>query len=365
MTGVTVLHAYSGRNRGDGWLVELTHRLLLDAGVRAEDITTVALEPDTFGSGVGAFVGSAPRPPKWVSPATGLYRSASSVLVAGTSVRRLVAESSLVVGVGGGYLRAGTTKAATKTLLAHGPQLAVAAKGPCASIYLPQSIGPLQGPVGALLRRQLQHMTRVYVRDDTSLREVPFAKRAPDLAALEVGKLSPTLSAGTRVVLSVRSVGRNTTHKNLASLNAVLQPDVLGVQSRGGGNEDLPLTEAIARPGQRILPMAEAAVEASVVVAVRLHAAVAAIAAGKPTVHLSYERKGWGVFADLGLTEWVHDIHRFDADDVAAQVSELQRDPARYWTALQSGLANLEARRRELIEVIATAHSGRMLAGRS
>ena len=66
-----------------------------------------------------------------------------------------------------------------------------------------------------------------------------------------------------------------------------------------------------------------------VVVAVRMHAALMAIAAGHYVVHLAYERKGFSAFADLGIGQYVHPVRRFDIDSVVAQVEHLRGEDAR------------------------------------
>ncbi len=63
-----------------------------------------------------------------------------------------------------------------------------------------------------------------------------------------------------------------------------------------------------------------------VVVAVRLHAALMALAAGHYVVHLAYERKGFGAFGDLGIDPWVHTVNGFDVETVLDQVSRLLGD---------------------------------------
>jgi len=65
-----------------------------------------------------------------------------------------------------------------------------------------------------------------------------------------------------------------------------------------------------------------------VVVAVRLHAALMALAAGHYVIHLAYERKGFGAYDDLGLSPWIHNINSFDPSSVARQVEALTKDPA-------------------------------------
>lgn len=355
MSKVVVLHGYSARNRGDAWLVSLTHELLQDAGYTIAEITTVVLDAESFRSFEGAFVPSAIRIKSGPPAVSNSIQAISSLAVAATSLRRLVNQAELIVGVGGGYLRAGTPSEGLKTLLAHAPQLFLAGLAKGHSVYLPQSIGPLNGLSGRILRRGVSKIDRVFVRDDTSMKEAPSAVRMPDLAALHVAKIEPALTSNTEVVLSVRDVNHTSAHAALNELNAMLTPKFLGVQSTGGKNEDRPLTAQISLPGQEIMPMPDALHVAGVLVAVRLHAAVSAIAAGIPTIHLSYERKGWGVFSDLGLTEWVHDVRSFDPAAVAAQAKRLAEHKEHYWSRLTTATALLQRKRSEFVKELRPA----------
>ena len=65
-----------------------------------------------------------------------------------------------------------------------------------------------------------------------------------------------------------------------------------------------------------------------VVVAVRLHAALMALQAGHYVIHLSYERKGFAAFEDLGLKEYVHNAFSFDPETVHAHLDRLLNNAA-------------------------------------
>ena len=79
-------------------------------------------------------------------------------------------------------------------------------------------------------------------------------------------------------------------------------------------------------------------------VSVRLHGALQSIMSGVPAVHLGYERKSWGAYEDLGLANWVHSARGFDPDLVAAQVRQLQADPAPFWAAIGAQAQHLQDR---------------------
>ena len=53
---IAVLHAYSDVNLGDRLLVELTVARLIRLGIGPDDLTIVALDPDSF-DGLGRVVG--------------------------------------------------------------------------------------------------------------------------------------------------------------------------------------------------------------------------------------------------------------------------------------------------------------------
>ena len=84
-------------------------------------------------------------------------------------------------------------------------------------------------------------------------------------------------------------------------------------------------------------------------ISVRLHGAIASLIAGRPAVHLAYERKGWGAYEDLGLGDYVHDARRFDPDLVADQVDRLARDPSAFWDCIAKAAPDLRAQYDKLV----------------
>lgn len=237
----------------------------------------------------------------------------------------------LVVGVGGGYLRAGTPVELLKSALVMGPQLRAAARSTTPSVYLPQSIGPARFGTRGVLTRLLRDIDVVMVRDDRTFLEVagPTLVRTPDLAAASI---ADARKAGTTVeprpVLSIRSVhGR--INPDIYALAERMTPYDGYIQSTIGGNDDRPASATLspARTLERSELMGAGSTP-RVVVAVRLHAALMALAAGHYVVHLAYERKGFGAFDDLGISPWVHRVNGFDVDTVATQVADLLNDAA-------------------------------------
>ncbi len=308
---VLILHAYSADNAGDGLLVRETLALLEEA-FGSFDATMLASRPDSFAElGIPTF--------PTVPTRRGWDRRTRTVL-------RNIDEFDLVVGVGGGYLRAGTPVEVAKSALVMGPQLWAASRSSTPSVYLPQSIGPARFGTRRLLTRLLRGIDTVMVRDDRTFEEVggPTLVRTPDLAAASIaaGRVSGA-PVESQPVLSIRSVhGR--INPDIYVLAERIAPYDGYVQSTIGGNDDRPASATLA-PARTIerSELMGAGSAPRVVVAVRLHAALMALAAGHYVVHLAYERKGFGAFDDLGISPWVHRVNGFDVDTVAAQVQQL------------------------------------------
>ncbi|MGY4643711.1 polysaccharide pyruvyl transferase family protein [Cellulomonas sp. URHB0016] len=327
---VLVLHAYSRENAGDGLLVDATLDLVREAFGADVEVTVAASRPDSFRAAGIAAVGSRP-----------------SLRGYDRDYRRVLADPGafdVLVGVGGGYLRAGRPRELVTAALVHGPQLwtAAARRGPV--VYLPQSVGPLRFGTRRAVVRRLGRVGELMVRDDRSLREVADARpvRCPDLA-LSTGAFVP--HHDQRVdpvpVVSVRAV-----HGRVPAAVRRLARDV-GihdgyVQSRVGANDD---TAATAQTAPRRVLAADELMDAGagprrVVVAMRLHAALMALQAGHLVVHLAYERKGFGAFHDLGLPEYVHNAFRCDPHEVRRQLGRLTADAdarRRYDDAVAAG----------------------------
>lgn len=314
---VLVLHAYSALNAGDGLLVEATIKLLREAFPEGVEISVAASHPDTF-SGLGLH---------------DVYDSSINLRGYNQRYRQALTgmnQFSLVVGVGGGYLRAGNPVEAAKTMLVHGPQLLAAARSQVPSIYLSQSIGPFLPGIGSAARRLLSRIDKVIVRDDRSqsFLNLSNVERLPDLAILDEADLhfDRTLSEDTPIV-TVRAV-----RGEVPPLVRELCQSIGGfegyVQSETAGNNDI---EAVNSIGPQRIITRESLLHHSgsrVVVAVRLHAALMALRAGHYVIHLAYERKGFGAFDDLGLGEFVHNVNKFEPERVIRQIDRLTKDDA-------------------------------------
>ncbi len=354
-----ILHAFSRRNAGDGLLVDLTLEALAAAGVARSECALLALDPGSFPDFGTVF--RAPGEPSarvsWKLFRAGLKLGVD--LASGGkigSVPALVCRSKGLIAVGGGYLVADSLVRQAGVLFNHMIQLSSASRSDVPTIYLPQSIGPLYGAVGKMARNRLACMDRVFVRDDKTKAEFDFpnTRRVGDLAVLklarEIENISPVDPQG-RVLLIGRDLPKPGAYlENLDRLAEAIeeptwavQADTLGPRSdqafyhrRGYGH---------AQPFGALL---EAGFP-GVVVSVRLHGAIASLLAGRPAIHLSYERKGWGAYEDLGIAEYVHDARSFDVDTVLGQIKALQADPSEFWERIRDAAPLLQAQYDEMV----------------
>jgi polysaccharide pyruvyl transferase WcaK-like protein len=364
---IAVIHAYSRVNAGDGLLVDLTLQRLARAGVAAADVTVVAMDAASFADlprvvKLGTSGRRADR--ETAGAALSGLGLAAGVLTGGrgpgTATRTLSAADAFVA-VGGGYLRAGNRVNRIGTALNHLPPLLVAARSGRPSIYLPQSVGPLTGWVGGRVRRFLSEVDEVHVRDDRSLREVGNAgnvRRTPDLAVLEVAReltasVAPRDVAGPPVVIGRALANATSYPARLHALADRLGGVAWGVQAEGSASKnDRTFYAELGVPADgRVSQLL--ADNCGPAVSVRLHGALQAIMSGVAAVHLGYERKSWGAYADLGLGNWVHSARGFDPDLVASQVRQLQADPAPFWAAIQAQAQHLQDRSAALDESMA------------
>lgn len=334
---VVIIHAFSRTNAGDGLLVDLTFEALQDAGVAREECVLLALHPESFGDIAGVL--RAPGEPA-ARPSLKLLDAGRELIASFAGfgqVRAHLSSADALIAVGGGYLVADSLTRQGGVIANHLPQLRAAARHRSPTIYLPQSIGPLRGVAGRWTREALSRMDRVWARDDATMRELalPNMRRCPDLAVMKLARsfagIAPQPANGAPVLVARELPSRGDYLRRLHTLEQLLptaawavQADTPGPRSdrafygREGFADAGSLAELLSRPG-------------GPVVSVRLHGAICALLAGRPAIHLAYERKGWGAYEDLGLAEFVHDARTFDPQQVAAQVKALASDPARFW----------------------------------
>ncbi len=337
---VALVHAYRAANRGDGWLVELSQQLISEAtGIKP---VVYALDPSGMGDNARAMI---PAPFK-VRAALSAATSASSRSAAiGRRFLDLPEPGDLTaaIGIGGGYFRSADPMHEVIFRSHHLPQLRLVSAMGANGAYLPVSVGPFRRGLGRTVRRQLSNASWVATRDDRSQRYLTgWANgcRYPDLAACRIGVDRPELRVGSDGVVAVAL--RSLSHSNVGFATVSLLEERgykvrLGVQSSSGRTND----DRSFYADQGALAKAEdfgtllaSEPRPSVVLAGRLHAALDAIAAGFPTVHLGYERKSFGAFSDLGLSDYMVDAWTGRPEALAETLSQLADDPRPYWNRL-------------------------------
>jgi polysaccharide pyruvyl transferase WcaK-like protein len=342
---VLVLHGYSAENAGDGLLVKETLGVVREA-IPQSKVTLLASRPETFAEVDGVVLPTVPTKRGWDKRTRRALRN--------------IDDYDLIVAVGGGYLRAGNLIEAAKTGLVHLPQLRAAAGATKPTVYLPQSVGPARLGTARYLARLLRRIDVVMLRDDRSVAEFGGANsiRVPDLATAAIADgRRPGAEVDPVPVLSIRSI-RNKVNPDIYRLASAIGAYDGYIQSTTGGNDDRAASATL--DPRHVLDRAElmGAAVPRVVVAVRLHAALMALAAGHYVVHLAYERKGFGAFGDLDLGQWVHSVNSFDLNAVAAQVKSLLGDASvrdDYDKSIRTRAAGLAEARRDLVQRIARA----------
>jgi polysaccharide pyruvyl transferase WcaK-like protein len=376
---IVLLHAYSRRNSGDGLLVDLSAALLREAFGPQIRIGVVAADPESFpeyADVIPAPVIAASGGSRVVAAARTMSRLSTPSL---ESLRRRLESADFIVGVGGGYMRARDGFEALKLELGHLVQVDAARKACKPTLYLPQSIGPAMSctraatiRVAARLRTALSTFDAVCVRDDRSqefLSGNSNVRRMPDLGVLEFARDRNAVLARAasnshqvrHVALVLReapSWSREQRERYAAStqqLIKLLQAECrvsFAVQSSGRGNDDVAYYRRLGLSHE--LPSLRHLIEhdtPDAVVSVRLHGALESLLHGVPAFHLSYERKGFGAYGDLGIPGWVTNAADFDAAAVVRHLFAPQSLPS-FWDATESALTRIGAQRAELVELL-------------
>lgn len=369
---IAIVHAYSRVNAGDGLLVDLTLQRLARTGIGPDECTVVAMDPASFTDLPSVVkLGTAGRAvdrETAVAALRGLGVAGSAVhpkAALGAAARTFAAADGFV-SVGGGYLRAGNRVNAVGTAINHLPQLVAVARSGRPSIYLPQSVGPLAGPVGRAVRATLRRVGQVHVRDDRSVAELgdaPNVHRTPDLAVLDVADqlsgLAPRDASGVPIIVARALNDAPEYASRLHALARDLDKVSWGVQAEGSvAKSDRTFYDTLGVPPDGRVGELLAGTPGPVV-SVRLHGALQSILSGVPAVHLGYERKSWGAYEDLGLSDWVHSARRFDPELVASQVRALQADPEPFWKAIHTRAQYLQDASGRLDEQVAAVLRGR------
>lgn len=330
---------------------------MADAGIEAAQIEILALDPESFDN----FPPAHRAPGEPFAQFTPKLAIAAFELLANQfssgKVEKLVSRAKGLVAVGGGYLVADSFVRQSGVLLNHLVQLRTAARAPVPSIYLPQSVGPLRGPVGRAVKNNLNKASLFCARDDVTMAEIGGDNiiRCADLAVLKLARTDDIVNGRQTHGGDPILVGRDLPHagdyvERLKILGQALvdplwavQADVAGDRSdrafyqRNGMGDDGTLADMLASG------------KGGPVVSVRLHGAIASLIAGRPAIHLAYERKGWGAYEDLGLGKYVHDARGFDPALVADQINRLGQDPAEFWDCVKKAAPKLQAQYDNLV----------------
>ncbi|SMH34740.1 Polysaccharide pyruvyl transferase family protein WcaK [Rathayibacter oskolensis] len=363
---ITLVHAYSSTNSGDGLLVEEAAGLVRDAFPTAV-ITLVATDPQSFdGNRFAAVLHPATGGSSGVSRVEALLRGAALVATGrrAAPLEAIIAGSDLVVAVGGGYLRGKSPVEAAKMIFAHYLQMP-RAKDRTPFIYLPQSIGPLRFGSKRLVAARLRNATLVVGRDDRTVAELASDNviRRPDMALLGLpsewdasGVVAP--SNGTPIGLVARELSstpaRIRRYRSRIGQLAVSPGFELLAQATARGNDDPSFYRTLGFDAPvrtlRAAVARESESRPQVVVSVRLHGSIQTIRSGVPSIHLSYERKGFGAYDDLGISKYVHNVFDFEPDLILSQVAELTEDPSEYWSSVGKAVGSLAEARADLVE---------------
>lgn len=376
---IVLLHAYSRRNSGDGLLVDLSAALLREAFGPNVGIAVVAADPASFpeyADVMPAPVIAASGGSRVIAAAKTMSRFSTPAL---ERLRERLSNADMVVGVGGGYMRARDGIEALKLELGHLVQVDAARRARKPTVYLPQSIGPAMSCTSAAsncvasrLRTALSTFDAVCVRDDRSqafLSGNNNVRRVPDLGVLEFARdrdavLARAASNGDRVkhvALVLREAPswsqeqRERYSESTRQLITFLQAECrvsFAVQSSGRGNDDVAYYRRLGLTHE--LPSLRHLLEhdtPDAVVSVRLHGALESLLHGVPAFHLSYERKGFGAYGDLGIPGWVANAADFDAVAVMRHLFTPQALPS-FWDATEGALTRIGVQRAELVELI-------------
>ncbi|WP_439530944.1 polysaccharide pyruvyl transferase family protein [Pannonibacter sp.] len=361
---ILVIHAYSRRNSGDGLLVDATTRIIHEAFGATSDIRYLCMDADSF-SDLSNNIQLASTSTNFIERISGSFKSVIQYFTHKPLIFPIpVHDIDLIVAVGGGYMRSISAFQSLKAMIAHGAQLRCAVSSNRPTVYLSQSAGPFHCVSGRLMRSDLQKVSLLCLRDDRSMEQVGGSNcvRTPDLAVFAIARSIGTSTAQMRtedVMFIGRKLNGSSRRQNfyemkLKSCFHQVENAYLAVQSKGRGNDDPAFYRDVF--GEIHAPDVRHVLESdkkpAACVSVRLHGALESILQGVPTVHLSYERKGFGAYQDLGISEFVHNVYDFDVETVVRQISQLRADPDSFWRKIQNNKGILEEKYSEFISRI-------------
>lgn len=359
-----LIHAYSRKNSGDGLLVDLSREVLSEAAKQPYESTTLVCDEKSFQGEGNIYSIDIDREGflrKAIASITTLFKLSifSDERLLPISLRKNLKNIDCVVAVGGGYLRTGGLKESIKTIIAHGPQLKFAANSQLNTIYLPQSIGPLRGFSGALLKMWLKRIDIVCVRDDLTYKQLDASNvvRYPDLAVQELARKGVASRAQSSlkydtVYLIARDIRGKKRSDYIQKLKVLIEkiPGIVPIlQSEGRGNDDAVFYKLLGFNGPFESVASATKNRPGVVVSVRLHGAIQSLICGCPSIHLSYERKGFGAYSDLDILPYVHNCTTFDPTTVVEQIGELSEDASEFWGKIAAAESKVLKSRSDMV----------------
>lgn len=308
-------NAYSALNLGDGLLVEESREVVRDAGFNPSAI--LALDPNSFSS-------------------LGLQ-----LIGAELSQRRLALELGLgtltlneqpferAFAVGGGYLRFPNRRIASKTYLSHITQFKILSQAAIPFGLLPVSIGPINCFKNEVMK-SLSKAEFIAVRDDKSfleLKNLSNVYRIPDLSILHEIKSDSSTSENRGIGLILRNLDFPNWLRDVRRIIQIPKSFVMIQSSTGASNND---RKFIMKhfPELEIVTTREAFLNKRplLVISSRLHGAIMSINEGIPAIHLGYERKSFGVYKDLGLSEFCLPADNLDFNLLEEKILRFKSD---------------------------------------
>lgn len=310
-----ITNAYSSLNLGDGLLVEESRDIVAEAGFMPTAL--LALDPGSFRD------------------------SGIQLLKAETNRKRLVLELGLGIlplneinverafAVGGGYLRFPNRQVAYKTYMSHMSQLKILAKQGIPFALLPASIGPINFLQKEVLKL-LAKAEFIAVRDDKSaleLKEISNVYRFPDLSILNEIKTLGAASEDWGVGLILRNLDFPNWLRDLHRIMKIENSYLMIQSSTGSSNNDFEFIMEHFPESEKVSTTEAFAIKRpSLVISSRLHGAIMSIKEGIPAIHLGYERKSFGVYEDLGLSEFCLPANNLDFNLLQGMVSRFKTD---------------------------------------
>lgn len=340
MKKVVILNCYSSNNSGDGLLVDLAVQSLKEKYGNIS-VTLVASDPVSFSGKYNATHNEFFNAPGAITFFNILVKLILFIFTGNykASEYNKLKDADLIYSVGGGYLRFGSIKETIKTSVIHLSQMAwVKSNMKVKHCLMPQSIGPFRWMPVNLLKKFISHCEMIQLRDDRSFSDLSSVGlsvcRSEDLA---VGQLKNGLmnesyshinnSSVCIVVLRDIRRGKQETQEFINKVrSAISQFDevVFAVQSKVNGNDDSFFYKKHGIHNSVKLGDALKLYPEAVVLSVRLHGALESMIKKHKTMHLSYERKGFGAFEDLGLREFVMNVYSIDGSLLKIQMSRLK-----------------------------------------